>query len=246
MAKRKKTPTVDLLTVMAHPDDAELTCGGTLIRAVKQGYRVGILDLTRGEMGTRGTPELRAQEAAAAGQALGLHHREALELPDARLEPKLEYKLAVAARIRALRPSTVILPYWEARHPDHYTACQIGYEACFLSGLAKADLPGRPYRSHKIVHATLFDSGLNAAPSFIVDITPYFKQRMRAVACFRSQLEGPKRQRGVYIPLTGLEKEMATRCAYFGQLIGVEYGEPFVARDPLQVDDLVKLGGRPF
>jgi bacillithiol biosynthesis deacetylase BshB1 len=246
MANRKKNPTVDLLTVMAHPDDAELTCGGTLIRAIKQGYRVGILDLTRGEMGTRGTPELRAKEAVAAGKALGLHHREALELPDSHLEPILEYKLTVAARIRALRPSTVILSYWEARHPDHYTACQIGYEACFLAGLAKADLPGKPHRPHKIIHATLFDSGFNATPSFIVDITPYFKQRMRAVACFGSQLKGPKRQGGVHIPLTGLEKEMATRCEYFGQLIGVEYGEPFAVRDPLQVDDIVKLGGRPF
>lgn len=251
---RKKQPakTVDVLAVMAHPDDAELTCGGTLIRCVKQGYRVGILDLTRGEMGTRGTPELRAKEAAAAAKVLGIHHREALSFPDSRLESTLEYRLAVAGRIRALRPRIVILPYWEARHPDHSATSRIGYEACYLAGLAKMDIPGKPaaagkpHRPHKVLYATLFDAGHSFSPSLVVDITPYFKQRMRAVACFGSQLKGPQRQKGVYIPLTGVEKEMAARCAYFGQLIGVEYGEPFVLREPLQVNDPVALKGRPF
>ena len=246
MAGKKKGTGVDVLAVMAHPDDAELTCGGALIRSVKQGYRAGILDLTRGEMGTRGTPELRAREAAAAARVLGIHHRENLSLPDSRLENTLDNRLKVAARIRALRPRTVILPYWQARHPDHSAACHLGYEACYLAGLAKMDLPGKPHRPHKVIHATLFDAGHRFVPSFVVDVTPCYKQRAKAVACYGSQLRGPKRQRGVYIPLTGLAKEMAARLAFFGQLIGVEYGEPFVLREPLALNDLVELQGRPL
>ena len=244
--KRQSAPRVDVLAIMAHPDDAELTCGGTLIRSIKQGHKAGILDLTRGEMGTRGTPEIRAKEAAAAAKVLGIHHRENLGLPDSRLELRLDYKMKIAGRIRALRPRVVILPYWEARHPDHYTTSRLGYEACYLAGLAKMDLKGKPHRPHKVIHATLFDAGFRFAPSFVVDITPYIKQRMKAVNCYGSQLKGPKRQRGVYIPLTGVEKEMAARCAFFGQLIGVAYGEPFVVRDPLEVKELASLGGRPL
>ncbi len=253
--KKRSNQTVDVLAVGAHPDDVELTCGGTLIRCVKQGYRVGILDLTRGEMGTRGTPELRAKESAAAARALGVHHRENLGLPDARLEPIMEYKLAVAERIRALRPRVVILPYWDARHPDHSHACQIGYEGCYLAGLAKLDLSatadkpalaGKPHRPHKVIYSTMYDADFRIAPSFVVDISPYFKQRMRAVACYRSQFRGPQRQRGIFIPLTGIEQRMATYCGYFGQLIGVAYGEPFVLREALQVDDIVALQGLPL
>jgi bacillithiol biosynthesis deacetylase BshB1 len=250
MPRKKRTnKALDVLAVGAHPDDVELTCGGTLIRCVKQGYRVGILDLTRGEMGTRGTPEQRAREAAAAARTLGVHHRENLGLPDARLEPIMEYKLAVAERIRALRPRVVILPYWDARHPDHSHACQIGYEGCYLAGLAKLDLSapaGKPHRPHKVIYSTMYDADFRIAPSFVVDISPYFKQRMRAVACYRSQFHGPQRQRGVHIPLTGLEERVATYCGYFGQLIGVAYGEPFVLREALQVDDIVALQGLPL
>ena len=248
-AKKRTNKALDVLAVGAHPDDVELTCGGTLIRCVKQGYRVGILDLTRGEMGTRGTVELRAKEAAAAARTLGVHHRENLGLPDARLEPIMDYKLAVAERIRALRPRVVILPYWDARHPDHSHACQIGYEGCYLAGLAKLDLSataGRPHRPHKILYSTMYDADFRIAPSFVVDISPYFKQRMRAVACYRSQFHGPQRQRGIYIPLTGIEQRMATYCGYFGQLIGVAYGEPFVLREALQMDDIVALQGLPL
>ncbi len=245
-AKKRTNKALDVLAVGAHPDDVELTCGGTLIHCVKQGYRVGILDLTRGEMGTRGTPELRANEAAAAARTLGVHHRENLDLPDARLEPIMEYKLAVAERIRALRPRVVILPYWDARHPDHSHACQIGYEGCYLAGLAKLDLPDRPHRPHKVIYSTMYDADFRIAPSFVVDISPYFKQRMRAVACYRSQFRGPQRQRGIFIPLTGIEQRMATYCGYFGQLIGVAYGEPFVLREALQVDDILALQGLPL
>ncbi len=239
--KRHRATTVDVLAVVAHPDDAELSCGGTLIKCRRQGYRTGVLDLTRGEMGTRGTPELRAREARAASRALGLHHRENLGLPDSRLEPTQENALAVAARLRALRPRVVILPYWEGRHPDHYHTSEIAYQACYLAGLKKLDLPGKPHRPFKVLYATLFDLTRPVTPTFVVDISREYERRARAVACYRSQFRGPQVQHGVHIPLTGIQQMMATLCGYYGSLIGVRYGEPFLTRETLQVENIVEL-----
>ncbi len=235
---------VDLLAVVAHPDDAELACGGTLAGAVRRGYRVGVLDLTRGEMGTRGTPEQRAREARAAARALGLYHRENLGLPDSALEPDRTTLLEVAARIRALRPRVVILPYWKGRHPDHVVTSHIGYKACYLAGLTKLDLDAAPHRPTKILYALLFDIGKQAQPSFVVDITRDYKRRARAIACYRSQFDAPKMQRGIHIPLTGLEERLDAICRYYGSLVGVRYGEPFLTRELMPVDDVLQLPGR--
>ncbi|HXE76187.1 MAG TPA: bacillithiol biosynthesis deacetylase BshB1 [Candidatus Xenobia bacterium] len=235
---------VDLLAIVAHPDDAELACGGTLAGAVRRGYRVGVLDLTRGEMGTRGTPEQRAREARAATRALGLHHRENLGLPDSALEPDRTTLHEVAARLRALRPRVVILPYWKGRHPDHVAASHIGYKACYLAGLAKLDLGLPPHRPTKVLYSLLFDLGKQAAPSFIVDITRDYKRRARAIACYRSQFDAPKMQRGIHIPLTGLEERLDAICRYYGSLVGVRYGEPFLTRELMPVDDVLQLPGR--
>ena len=142
---------LDLLAIAAHPDDVELTCGGTLLKAAELGYKTGILDLTAGEMGTRGTPETRLKEAGRAARILRVAHRENLRLPDALLEINEEYKLAIAGRIRALKPRTVILPYWEGRHPDHYTAARLGYEGCFLAGLKQLPIAGEAFRPFKIL-----------------------------------------------------------------------------------------------
>src|SRR6185503_3397000 len=141
---------VDLLAIAAHRDDVEQTCGGALIRMAERGYRTGVLDLTAGEMGSRGDAETRAREAAGAAREMLLSWRDNLGLPDARLQVTLEAKLAIAVKIRELRPRAVILPYWEARHPDHVRAAELGYEACFLAGLKKLDLPGEPHRPRKI------------------------------------------------------------------------------------------------
>ncbi len=235
---------VDLLAIVAHPDDAELSCGGTLAGAVRRGYRAGILDLTRGEMGTRGTPELRAREARAAARAIGLHHRENLGLPDSALEPDRTTLLEVAARIRALRPRVVILPYWKGRHPDHVATSHIGYKACYLAGLAKLDLDAPAHRPTKILYALLFDIGKQAQPSFVVDITRDYKRRARAIACYRSQFDAPRMQRGIHIPLTGLEERLDAICRYYGSLVGVRYGEPFLTRELMPVDDVLQLPGR--
>lgn len=232
---------LDLLAIAAHPDDAELTCGGTLARMVAAGYQVGILDLTRGEMGTRGTPEIRAREADCAAQALGVQHRENLGLPDANVEPNQENKLKVAARIRALRPRSVILPYWEARHPDHYNASHLAYEACFLAGLKQLSLEGEAYRPFKILYATMYAETVR--PSFIVDITAQFDRRLQAIRCYESQFarKQPSKDGSVYIPLDDLEEHVTRMARHYGAMIGVKYGEPFLVREVMQVDDIVQM-----
>lgn len=240
---------LDLLAIAAHPDDAELACGGTLAGAARRGYRVGILDLTRGEMGTRGTAETRAREAARAARALGVHHRENLGLPDSALELTLEYKHEIAARLRALRPRVVILPYWEGRHPDHVAASRLGYEACFLAGLEKLNLAGSPdsgapHRPQKILYALLFDEAKAVRPTLIVDITRDYARRTRAITCYGTQFRGPARRRGIHIPLSGLPERLEAICRYYGSLVGVRYGEPFLTREVQLVDDPLQLPGR--
>src|SRR5438445_1634941 len=144
---------LDLLAIAAHPDDVELTCGGTLLKMAQRGYKTGILDLTAGEMGTRGTPETRAKEAAKAAKLLSVKWRGTLGVPDSDVQPSRQHKLRLAAVIRELRPKTVILPYWEARHPDHYHASALGYEGCFLAGLKQLPIEGEAYRPFKILYS---------------------------------------------------------------------------------------------
>src|SRR5271167_3111744 len=175
---------LDILAVAAHPDDVELTCGGTVIKMVEAGYRVGILDLSAGESGTRGSPSLRSQESSRASRVMGVVHRTSLGLPDAGIEDVREHKLLIAQKIRELRPRTVILPFWEGRHPDHYTTGQIGYESCFLAGLAKLRLGGRPHRPHKIIYASLYVP--STRPSFVVDITGQFEKKLKSILCYTS------------------------------------------------------------
>jgi N-acetylglucosamine malate deacetylase 1 len=231
---------LDLLAIAAHPDDVELTCGGTLSKMVERGYRAGILDLTRGEMGTRGTPEIREREAARAARILGAQVRENLGLPDARLELNEESKLAVAQKIREWQPHTVILPYWEGRHPDHYNTARIGYEACFLAGLERLGLEGEPFRPFKILYSVAY---FPVRPTFVVDITRQFERRRKAILAYASQFQPPKRARRskVHLPLDRLEEEMGLIARHYGQMVGVKYAEPFLVREVMQVEDVVKL-----
>ncbi len=231
---------LDLLAIAAHPDDVELTCGGTLIKMSQKGYRVGILDLTRGEMGTRGSPEIRLREAGAAGRILGAKVRDNLGLPDALVESSEEYKLALALKIRGWKPHTVILPYWEGRHPDHYTAAKLGYEGCFLAGLKRLPITGEPFRPFKILYSAAYHS---VQPTFAVDITAQFERRRRAILAYASQFRPRRRERrlGVHLPLDALEQEMNLKARHYGRMIGVEYAEAFVVREVMQVEDVVKL-----
>ncbi|MBV8630839.1 MAG: bacillithiol biosynthesis deacetylase BshB1, partial [Silvibacterium sp.] len=174
----------DVLAIAAHRDDVEQTCGGTLLRLRSIGVRTAILDLTRGESGTRGTAEQRAGEAKAAAEILGVVWRDALDIPDGRVENTYENRLKIVEVLRCIRPRVVILPYWAGRHPDHYNTATLGYEACFLSGLAKVDTGASPYRPFKIVYASLY---ADVRPNFVVDITPFIEERHRALMAYRSQ-----------------------------------------------------------
>jgi len=229
---------LDLLAIAAHPDDVEQTCGGTLLKMAEAGYRTGVLDLTAGDMGTRGSPELRLQEAGAAAKHLLLAWRGNLGMPDARLENTLAARMSVAAEIRRLRPRVVIAPYWEARHPDHYRAGEMAYEACFLAGLKKLDPASEPHRPFKIVYASLY---ANVTPSFVVDISAQFDRRMDALLSYQSQY-GAGGEAGDVFPDPGeIRERRAAVARFYGNLIGVRYGEPFVAKETLEVEDVVAL-----
>lgn len=232
---------LDLLAIAAHPDDVELTCGGTLIKMGQRGYKTGVLDLTRGEMGTRGTPETRLHEAAQAARIMGLAMRANLGLPDARLEVSEKYKLAVAVKIREWQPHTVILPYWEGRHPDHYNAAKLAYEGCFLAGLKQLAIPGEAFRPFKVLYSTTYDETVR--PSFAVDITEQFERRHRAILAYQSQFR-PKKRDGkskVHIPLDDLEDRVNLTARHYGRMIGVKYAEPFLVREIMQLEDVVKF-----
>jgi bacillithiol biosynthesis deacetylase BshB1 len=231
---------LDLLVIAAHPDDAELTSGGTLLKTAAAGYRTGILDLTRGETGTRGTPEIRLREAAAASKILKLSVRRNLGLPDARLRLCDEYKAAIAEVIRELEPRTVVVPFWEERHPDHYAASALAYEACFIAGLKNFGLAGQPYRPSKILYSTAWT---DVRPTFAVDITPYYERRRRAILAYGSQFRPRQKERKsrVSIPLDGLEERMGLQARNYGRMIGVRYAEGYIVKEVMQVDDVVKM-----
>jgi len=231
---------LDLLAIGPHPDDVELTSGGTLLKMAEEGYRTGILDLTQGETGTRGTPETRLREAARAAKILRVRIRRNLGLPDARLEPHEEYKKAIAGIIRELRPRTVILPYWDGRHPDHYTAAKLGYEACFIAGLKNYPLEGDAFRPYKILYAAAY---ADVRPTFAVDITKQFATRRRAILAYASQFRPPVKERRskVFLPLNELEERMNHQALHYGRMIGVRYAEGFVVKEVMSVDDVVDL-----
>jgi len=230
---------LDLLAIAAHRDDVEQTCGGVLIRMAEKGYRTGSLELAAGEMGTRGDAATRECEAEAAGREMLLAWRGNLGLPDARLELTLEAKLAVAAKLRELRPATVILPYWEGRHPDHYTASTLGYEACYAAGLKQLPVSGEPHRPKKILYASMY---WETKPSFLVDISAHHKQKLDAINCFASQFAGDLKNVTELYPAWGrLLDRVTTQCKYYGHLMGVDFAEPFIVKEVMAVDDIVDL-----
>jgi N-acetylglucosamine malate deacetylase 1 len=232
---------LDLLAIAAHPDDVELTCGGTLIKMAQRGYKTGVLDLTAGEMGTRGTPEMRAKESALAAKLMGVKWRRVLGVPDSDVQPTREQKLRLAAVIRELRPRTVILPYWEARHPDHYHASTLGYEGCFLAGLKQAPISGEAYRPFKILYSTAFVMELR--PTFVVDISEQYEKRRKAILAYGSQFRPAKYEKKskVYLAIDELENRMNLLARHYGQMIDVPYGEPFLVKELMKVDDVVDL-----
>jgi bacillithiol biosynthesis deacetylase BshB1 len=230
-----------VLAVFAHPDDAELLCGGSLIRSADAGERTGVVDLTRGELGSRGTPEIRAAEANRAAAVLGLSARRNAGLPDGHLENTLESRRTVAGLIRELRPRVVVTHWTHGRHPDHRVATELVHDACFLAGLKNFDAPGRPHRPEKLVHATAFREDAEP-PTFVVDITAQLERKLEALACYESQFEGLL-QAGEVFPggTRGLPEQVRTLCARYGSLIRTAYGEPFRTRETLSWDTLGTL-----
>jgi N-acetylglucosamine malate deacetylase 1 len=230
---------LDVLAIAAHPDDVEQTCGGTLIRMAEAGYRAGVLDLTAGDMGTRGTPDERVAESDAAARHLMLRWRGNLRMPDARLENTLPARMTLAMKIRELRPRVVILPYWQARHPDHYRASEMGYEACFLAGLKKLDENTEPHRPQKILYASIY---ADVKPSFIVDITGQFERRMAALLSYGSQYGGGTGAGAdLFPPEQEIRERLGAIARFYGNLIGVRYGEPFVVKEAIRIDDIVAM-----
>ncbi len=227
---------VDILAIAAHRDDVEQTCGGTLLRMQAKGLLTGILDLTQGEAGTRGSAAERAEEAAEAARILRVSWRQALDLPDGGVENTHDNRLKIVRVLRELRPRVVILPYWQARHPDHSTTATLGYEACFLAGLAKLDTGTPPHRPFKIVYASLY---ADVRPSFVVDISPFVEQRLQSLLAYRSQYGAQSEGSGLFVPETEIRDRTLAEARHYGLLAGVRYGEPFVQKEVGLVDDLM-------
>jgi bacillithiol biosynthesis deacetylase BshB1 len=229
---------LDILAIAAHPDDVEQTCGGSLIHSAELGYRTGVLDLTAGDMGSRGTPEIRIQESQAAAGLLRLAWRQNLRWPDARLENTVTARMTLAGVIRRIRPRVVILPHWIGRHPDHYRASEIGYEACFLAGLRRLEEDTPPHRPFKILYSSLY---ANVTPSFVVDVSRYFDRRMQALFSYASQYGDTSAASDLFPSHTEVQERLAAIARFYGNLIGVKYGEPFVVKECMQADDIVSL-----
>jgi N-acetylglucosamine malate deacetylase 1 len=229
---------LDILAIAAHRDDVEQTCGGTLLKAAQRGQRTGILDLTQGEMGTRGTAEDRAREAADAANILGISWRRALDIPDGRVENTWENRLKVASVIRETRPRVVILPYWKGRHPDHYTCSVLGYEACFLAGLSKLDPKLPPHRPFKIIYATLY---YDVRPTFVVDIGPQFEQKFASIMAYRSQFSDQEAGKDLFPAHDEIRSRVDSMARYYGMLGGVTHAEPFLQKEVGLVEDLLAI-----
>jgi N-acetylglucosamine malate deacetylase 1 len=248
---------LDVLAIAAHRDDVEQTCGGTLLKMAQRGQRIGILDLTQGEMGTRGSAEDRAREAADAARILTAGWRRALDIPDGRVENTWENRLKVASVIRETRPRVVILPHWKGRHPDHYTCSVLGYEACFLAGLSKLDPqpalsnqhPGisgqnssatklAPHRPFKIIYATLY---YDVRPTFVVDISQQFEQKFASILAYKSQFSDQEAGKDLFPAHDEIRARVESMARYYGALGGVTYAEPFLQKEVGLVEDLLAL-----
>ena len=229
---------LDILALAAHRDDVEQTCAGTLLKMAECGYRTGILDLTQGEMGTRGTAEDRAREAADAARILKVSWRQALDIFDGRVENTWENRLKVVRVLREQRPRVLILPYWEGRHPDHYTASILGYEAAFLSGLAKLPLEGSAHRPFKIIYASLYR---DVRPTFVVDITDQFDTRFAALMAYKSQFTDQQAGSGIFPAQKEIRARIESMARYYGLLGGITYAEPFVQKEVGLVDDVMAI-----
>ncbi len=234
---------VDVLAIAAHRDDVELTCGGTLAKVAQAGHRVGILDLTQGEMGTRGSAELRAAEAERAARTLGVAVRRNAGLRDAHLHNDEPSRATLVHLIRELRPRVVILPFPIGRHPDHRIASELGRDACYLAGLAKyaPAVGSEPHRPFKILYALAYRED-PVKPSFVVDISDTFETKMAAIRCYASQFDGALAAGEIFPTGQDLYELIRIQSAHYGSLIRKPYGEPYFTHETVAIDDVLALG----
>lgn len=235
---------LDILVLAAHPDDAELGCGGTIAKHVSLGRKVGIVDFTMGELGTRGTPEIRQQEATASAKVLGISVRENLKLPDGFFQNEKKYQLEVVRAIRKFQPQIILANAVYDRHPDHGRGADLAFEASFLSGLAKVETedngklqtPWRPRVMYHYIQSQLIK------PDFVIDITSQWDKKMEAVMSYKTQFYDPSsKEPETFISKPGFLKMLHARATEFGQGIGVEYGEGFTVRRVMGVETLFDL-----
>jgi bacillithiol biosynthesis deacetylase BshB1 len=234
---------VDLLAIGAHPDDAELTCGGTLIKAARRGYRTAVVDLTGGESGTHGSKSLRGEEAAGAARVLGLAERVNAGLPDARLLNTDETRRAVVELIRRFRPRVVILPFPIGRHPDHRIASELCRDASYLAGLRNYPAGGPAHRPEKVLYTLAYRED-PVKPTFVVDISDEFETKLAAIRCYASQFDGKMAAGEIFPSGADIYDNVRVHCARAGSLIRVAYGEPFFSEETVRVDDVVAMGVR--
>jgi bacillithiol biosynthesis deacetylase BshB1 len=232
---------IDILAIAAHRDDVELTCAGTLIKATDAGYRTAILDLTEGETGTRGSADLRAEEAARAAAIMKVVERRNACLPDAHLKNSDETRRLIVEQIRYFAPRVVILPFPVGRHPDHRIASELGRDSCYLAGLARYDAEGTPHRPHKVLYALSYRED-PIKPTFVVDISAAFERKLAAVKCYGSQFDGAKAAGEIFPTGQDLYSLVEIQNAHYGSLIRQRYGEPFFTHETMEVVDVVKLG----
>lgn len=233
---------LDVLAIMAHPDDAELLCAGTLIKSADRGRRVGILDLSAGEMGSAGSAAIRAREATTSAGQMDLVVRRCAQLPDSVIENDSASRQVVAEHIRALRPAVVITHWKMGRHRDHRVASELVHDACFLSALHRLDVPGEPFRPRKVVYATAFREDADP-PDFVVDITDQVERKLDVISVYTSQFDGAV-QAGEVHPGGDrpLLEQVRAKMAHYGSLIRVRYGEPFRVDEAMEVDEISTLG----
>jgi bacillithiol biosynthesis deacetylase BshB1 len=227
---------LDVLVVAPHPDDAEISVGGTILRSKAQGLRVGVVELTSGEPTPHGSPEIRARETAAATQVLQLDWRDNLGLPNRSLEHTLDARRALAGIYRLTRPKILFLPYWEDAHPDHVSACQLAEAARFWAKLSRTDFPGEPWHPPKVYYYFSIHLRIHPQPSFVMDISDEIDAKMRAVACYESQFVTGKVQT---FP-TALD-DIRDRARFWGWAIGTAYAEPFASREDIGLKSLRAL-----
>ena len=238
---------LDVLAFGAHPDDIELTCAGTLIKLADLGYKTGVIALTRGELGTRGTPELRKQEFEAAEKIMALSVHKMLDIPDGDVAVTPDNKLKVIREIRTYRPRIVFAPYWVVRHPDHGHASHLVREAAFFSGLKQIDTGQEAFRPNKVIY---YAGRFEFEPSFIVDVSECHDRKVQAIQAYKSQFHNPEKDKygdeETNISRPEFLAAIITRAQQYGSYIGVDYGEPFLVRESMRLDDPVAFFGPEY